>query len=407
MPVMTKKMRHIAFFLHDLEGRGAHTRVVALANEFAAQGHQIDLLVVRPEGPLKDQILPRVRLVPVGGARTYLPWVRKRRKRQTIAATPDIARYLKRERPDIIMSGGNHVNAATALAHRRAGVREIGLVLRASTHLSGAEHRPRLARWLTTAAARRLYPDADAIVAVSNSVAHDLASLVPLPPDRLITIPNPVIGPDFEAKRRQPCDLPWFAPGEPPVILGAGKLVPQKDFATLLRAFALLRARRRARLVILGDGPERSGLEALAAQLGVAADIALPGFVENPFPCMAAASVFVLSSAWEGLPGVLIEAMACGCPVVSTDCPGGSREILLDGALGPLTPVGHAEQLADAIEHVLDAPPARTALQARVAAFAVPRAADQYLAAFQRTIAARHGRIDTTPHPLDRATTPS
>jgi glycosyltransferase involved in cell wall biosynthesis len=153
----------------------------------------------------------------------------------------------------------------------------------------------------------------------------------------------------------------------------------QKDFPTLLKAFARVRAVRPARLLILGEGKERTELEVLARELGVASDVALPGFVPNPFPHMMRASVFVLSSAWEGLPGVLIEAMACGCPVVSTDCPSGPAEILDGGVYGPLVPVGDDAALAKAILSVLETPPDPERLRARAALFSTDHAADQYL----------------------------
>jgi glycosyltransferase involved in cell wall biosynthesis len=163
-------------------------------------------------------------------------------------------------------------------------------------------------------------------------------------------------------------------------VLGAGKLRPQKDFATLIDAFAKLRAKRPARLVILGEGPEESRLRVRARRLDVSPDVGFEGFVANPFAYMSRASVFVLSSAWEGLPSVLIQAMACGCPVVSTDCPSGPSEILERGVFGPLVPVGAPDALAEAILRVLDAPPERERLRRRADDFSVDRVAERYLA---------------------------
>ena len=162
------------------------------------------------------------------------------------------------------------------------------------------------------------------------------------------------------------------------MVLGAGKLKKQKDFATLVKAFAEVRHRRLARLVILGEGPRRGALLALARKLGVAEDIELPGFVANPFAFMARSSVFVLSSAWEGFGNVLVEAMACGCPVVSTDCPSGPSEILEDGRHGPLVPVGDPAGLAKAICEVLDAPRERAALEERASVFTAAASAEHY-----------------------------
>ena len=162
--------------------------------------------------------------------------------------------------------------------------------------------------------------------------------------------------PDSGALAREVPDHPWFAPGQPPVILGVGRLTPQKDFPTLVRAFSQVRRLRAARLVILGEGEGRAELEALADELGVKEDLALPGFQNNALSYMAHSAVFVLSSAWEGLPTVLIEALAAGTRVVSTDCPSGPREILQDGRFGALVPVGDASALARAILETLERP---------------------------------------------------
>src|SRR5690606_4100549 len=184
----------------------------------------------------------------------------------------------------------------------------------------------------------------------------------------------------------EPLEHAWFQPDAPPVVLGVGALTEQKDFPTLIRAFARVRARRPCRLMILGQGktPEdtaarQAELRFLAKGLGCADDLELPGFVQNPFKYMARASLFVLSSRYEGLPGVVIQALACGCPVVSTDCPHGPAEILAGGRYGRLVPVGDDAALADAIAATLAAPPAAAMLRARAGLFSVESAVDRYL----------------------------
>src|SRR4051794_39910981 len=233
---------------------------------------------------------------------------------------------------------------------------------------------------------RRAYGQADAVVAVSDGVADALARVTGLPRGRIRTVHNPVVGPELEALSREPVAHPWLAPGEPPVVLSAARLTEQKDLPTLLRAFARLRAGRTARLLILGDlpTPERTAarigeLRGLAERLGVGADVDLPGYVANPYAYMARARLFVLSSAWEGFGNVLVEAMACGCPVVSTDCPSGPAEILDGGRYGPLVPVGDDAALAAAMGRVLAASPDPATLRARAAEFTVERATDDYL----------------------------
>jgi glycosyltransferase involved in cell wall biosynthesis len=239
----------------------------------------------------------------------------------------------------------------------------------------------------------RTYPFADAVVAVSSELADDLSAVAGLPRGLIRTVYNPVVGPELPALAAEPAGHPWLRPGGPPVVLGAGRLVEQKDFPTLLRAFALVRRERPARLVILGEGPAgaREGLAALAAGLGVAADLDLPGFVANPYAYMARAAAFALSSLHEGLPGVLIQALACGCPVVSTDCPSGPREILDGGRYGRLVPVGDHEALARAILACLDDPSGREERVARAAAFGLERAVDRYLELIGRPAAKAEG----------------
>jgi glycosyltransferase involved in cell wall biosynthesis len=228
--------------------------------------------------------------------------------------------------------------------------------------------------------ARRWYPRADAILAVSHGVAVDLAATLGLARERIAVTGNPVVTPDLQARARERLDHPWLRPGEPPVVLGVGKLKPQKGFDVLVDAFARARAKRPLRLVILGQGPERARLLDRARRLAVAEDVALPGFVANPFAWMARCGVFALSSRFEGLPGVLIQALACGCPVVSTDCPSGPAEILEPGAVAPRVPVGDAVALGDALLRALDAPASdRDARLARAAEYSVEQVAPRYL----------------------------
>jgi len=211
--------------------------------------------------------------------------------------------------------------------------------------------RGRLVPWLI----KRFYPWANGIVVVSHGVRDDMAQLTKIPLERITVIYNPsVVGAEVWEKAQAPLDHPWFKPGQPPVLIAVGRLQMQKDYPTLLHAFAKVRKNRPVRLLILGEGKERPLLEELIKELGLKQDISLPGFVMNPYAYMARASLFVLSSRWEGLPTVLIEALCCGTPVVSTDCPSGPREILRDGQYGQLVPVGDVDGLARAIETALN-----------------------------------------------------
>jgi glycosyltransferase involved in cell wall biosynthesis len=205
---------------------------------------------------------------------------------------------------------------------------------------------------------RRFYPWADYVVGVSEGVVDDLAQFVTLSSDKLRVISNPIVASDIGELAGAAVDNEWFDDGVP-VFVAAGRLQPQKDFPTLLRAFAEVRSGRPARLVILGEGPDRAGLEALVEELELTTDVALPGALTNPYAYMARSVAFVLSSRWEGLPTVLIEAMSCGAPVIATDCPSGPREILAGGRYGTLVPVGDVAALATAMEDALDGKLAR------------------------------------------------
>jgi glycosyltransferase involved in cell wall biosynthesis len=211
-------------------------------------------------------------------------------------------------------------------------------------------------------------------------VRNDIAALTGLSRRRIVVIPNPVVTAELLDQARCPLDHPWFHPSAPPVVMGVGRLTRQKDFPTLLHAFAAVRASRPCRLVILGEGRDRPALAALAAALNINLDVDLPGFIPNPYAYMARAAAFVLSSAWEGSPNVLTEALALGTPVVATDCPSGPREILQHGRLGRLVPIGRPEAMADAIAAILDNPPLRKACREVLVRYAAPASAQRYLA---------------------------
>jgi len=297
---------------------------------------------------------------------------------------PALVRYRRRERPDVFLSAANHVHLASLLTHR-IDRRRVPLVLRVSNHLTRSHVGPGAgARPLRLRFARRAYAWADAVIAVSRGISEDLSSTTAIAADRLFSVPNPTWSPAFETAAATALDHPWLAPGSPPVVLAAGRLAPAKDFETLVRAFAKVRAERPVRLIVLGEGGLRDSIEGLVRELGVEEDVQLPGFVDNPFPWMARAGVFVLSSAWEGSPGVLIEAMGCGCPVVATDCPSGPDEILASGAFGPLVPVGDADAMARAVLARLDAPRGAEELRARAREFGIDAAVDAYLAVLSR-----------------------
>lgn len=360
--------------------RGAIQRLMLnLAAEFAAAGHAIDLLAPRGHAPAEG--LPNgVRLLPLAPRLATLPGVRRHKRWFVPLALPALMRYLKRERPAALLSGGEWPNVSALAARRLAGGTTRVVVsehIHVGASTAGAAERKR--RRLLPHLMARLYPRADGIVAVSEGVREDLLARFPLAPARVHTIYNPVITPALLAAREAPLDDPWFAPGAPPVLLNVAALRVQKDQATLLRAFAALRAKRPARLLILGEGNQRQALEALAGELGISADLRLPGYLPNPLAYMRRAAVFVLSSRYEGFGNVLAEALVCSCPVVSTDCPSGPAEILDHGRHGLLTPVGDVAALTRALTTALDAPVDRAALERRGLAYTADAAAGPYL----------------------------
>jgi len=335
--------RPIAFFLPTLVAGGAERVVVNLVEGMTERGVPVDLVVGRAEGELRDQLSPGVRLVDLAA-----PRVRR--------SVPRLSAYLRRTRPRALISAIGHANMAALLAARLAGR---GTPVMVTVHSTLSQSPPRggpLRVWVWSVLLHAFYRRATWVVAVSRGAADDFARLARLPRDRIQVVYNPVITPGVIALAGRVPSHPWFQAGAPPVILGVGRLTRAKDFPTLLRAFAEVRRRRPARLMIVGEGEERPALEALAEQLGITADLALPGFRADAVSFMGRAAVFVLSSAWEGLPTVLIEALAAGARVVATDCHSGPREILQEGRLGDLVPVGDAPALAQAILRALDAP---------------------------------------------------
>lgn len=339
---MTQPAR-VTVFLPSMAGGGAERSIGLVASGLAARGAEVSLVLASATGPYLADLPASVRIIDL-------------RSGSVPRAIPGLARHLRASRPDALLAAMTQANVAAALAARVARSKA-RLVLSERANLSAVLEEYRGWRMRTTAAlARRLYPQASCIVAVSEGVADDLALQLGLARQHIAVLPNPVVDERLLALAEEPPRHRWLVRCEVPVVVAAGRLIPQKDFGTLLRAFALVRRLRPMRLLIFGDGEQRASLQALVRTLGVEGDVDLPGFDPNPFASMRAADLFVLSSRYEGLPGVLIQAMACGTRVVATDCPSGPREILEGGRWGPLVPVGDAAALAHAIAEALDDP---------------------------------------------------
>jgi glycosyltransferase involved in cell wall biosynthesis len=343
----------IALLVHSLNDGGAQRRLVTLANGFADAGREVDFLFVTKDGPVGALLDPRVR-------QRWLGVIQRRRlplHAGRLRGARALARYLSAEEPDVLLAGSTNVHMLGAVAGRRRAS-ATRLVLRASRHPRKRIPRYRLLkRWwdaMRGIAGRWAYDRADGVIAVSAEVGAALV-LALRHPERCATLANPVVTPAFLAALGSPIAHPWLDQPEP-LLVAAGRLVAQKDFATLLRALAELRAHVPARLLLFGDGPQRAALEAQIRRLELDEAVRLMGRASPLAPWLARADVVVSSSIYEGSPGVLVEAIAAGTPVVATNCPGGSVELLSDRSAGRLVAVRDWRGMARAIRDILHAP---------------------------------------------------
>jgi len=284
---MSKLANKIALFLPSLHGGGAERVMVNLARGFSERGINVDLVLAKAEGPYLSQVPPAVKVVNLRASRVLF-------------SLSGLVRYLRQEQPKAVLSAMDHANIIAIWAQKLSGMPCRVVVSVHSTLSRATAHSPNLRGRLMPNFIRIFYPWADTVIAVSNGVAEDLAKITGLPRKQIKVIYNPIITPDLLEKAKEPVNYPWFLDDKPPVILSVGRLTAAKDYPTLIRAFALVRKERPARLMILGEGEERTKLEALVKELGLQDDVCLPGFVDNPYAYMPRATVFVLSSVWEG-----------------------------------------------------------------------------------------------------------
>lgn len=334
------KSRKVAIFLAYLGGGGAERVMLNLADGFVQEGLQVDLVLSKAWGPHLQKVPSTVRMVDLDASRPLL-------------SIPKLVSYLRQERPHTLFAAMHYANEIAILAKRLAGVSTQIVVTEHNTLSQSVKQIKGIKRYLVPKGVRYLYPFADRVVTVSKGACDDLQQWMGTTNPKVEAIYNPVITSDLYEKAKLTVEHPWFQEGEPPVILGVGKLEPQKDFETLIRAFAKVRSQISCRLAILGWGPNQANLNSLIKDLGLTENAALLGYVDNPYAYMARSSTFVLSSAWEGLPTVLIETMALRIPVVSTNCQSGPEEILNQGKYGHLVPVGDRDAMAQSILAVL------------------------------------------------------
>lgn len=365
---MTEPVKRFAVFAPDMAGGGAERAALQLAGGLAARGHPTDLVLASAVGPRMSEVSDEVDVVDLGA-------------RRVLTSIPALVRYLRRARPDGMVTVLDHANVVALWARRVAGYPKRLVVVEQNNLTSAAGHGKSRRDRIMPRVINRFYPWADAVVGVSAGVLDDLKThATAVQPDRFRVIYNPIVTPDIAEKASEPVDHPWFQDKDQ-VFVAAGRYRPQKDFPTLIEAFSSLRQNRTARLLILGDGPDRGALQRQIDDLGLTEDVELHGYTSNPYAFFSKATAFVLSSRWEGLPTVLIEALSCGAPIVATDCPNGPKEILAGGRYGHLVPVGAVDALAHGLEMALGGE-IPTPSEESWKPYTLDAVVDDYLAAF-------------------------
>ena len=333
--------KRISIFLPSLMGGGAERVMVTLANEFVGRGIGVDFVLAKYEGPYLKDLDPDIRVINLNASRLAFSLI-------------PLVKYFRKEKPEVMLSALCAANCIAIIARFISG-HAFRLVVseRAVTSVATADN-PLLRAKFVQLLMRVSYRKADAIIAVSSGVADDLVQNFKVPRSQINVVYNPVVTDELIELSLMRGTHEWLDCKKIPVVIGIGRLTSQKNFPLLIKAFALLLDRQDARLIILGEGKLKSELENLVRDLGIIEKIYFPGFVSNPFKWLRSASLFVLSSDYEGLPGTLIQAMACGTPVISTDCPSGPKEILENGKWGRLVPLRNTEALSHAMLQTLN-----------------------------------------------------
>lgn len=348
-----------------MHGGGAERAMLMFCRELIQLGFDVDLLTVRLRGPLLHLVPPEVSVIDLDSRRTSF-------------ALPKLVAYLRRTKPAALYATIMHANVIAALAGVLAGSTTPTIVRESNAPLSSPKNT--LARWLTHKVAPYLYQCATGVIAVSDGVAKELVTMAPKIASKIRVAPTPVISDHVVAQGNAPVDHPWFIEHDKPIVLSAARLEQHKGWITLVNAFSLVRKKRDARLVILGEGTHEARIRQEIAALGLEDDVKLLGFNANPFAFMSKADAFVLASEFEGLPNVLIQAMAFGTPIVATDCRTGPAEILCGGRFGTLVPVGDTHAIADGIDQALTLPRQHEAMAYARRTYGARNAAEEYLA---------------------------
>lgn len=336
-----------------------------LANGFYRQGYPVDVVLLKRTGPYLDELDSGINVIDLGSRRAFLSLF-------------PLVRYFLRVRPAAVLATQMHINILSIVARTVARV-PIRLVVReACTPSVITRNQGSVKAWLVLKLLAAFYPLADRIISPSKGVMVDLIKELGLSENHVMVIPNPLPLATIQRFAQQPPDHRWFR-DRIPVVLGIGRLSNQKDFRTLIRAFAKVSAHRETRLIILGEGEDRAELQRMVGCYGLDDRVELIGFVANPFAYLRRSAVYVLSSPSEGLPNTLLEAMALEVPVVATDCLSGPREILEDGRWGRLIGVGDVDAMAVAIVSALDGQLVTAPLSTMKVKYGVNHIVQQYL----------------------------
>lgn len=338
---MAVNQKRLTIFIPSMRDGGAEHSMLKLAQGFIKNDCKVDLVLAMAEGPYLKEIPESIHVVDL-------------KAKRVLSSLPALIRYLRHEKPDVLLSVMDYANIVALWARKITGIPKRLIVNDQNTISVTAKNSRQIRQKIIPGFVKFFYPWADEIIGNSAGVADDLSVVTGIPREKIKVLYNPVITTEMQQKIEADPDHIWFKNDENPVLVTVGRLTQQKDFPTLIRAFAQVRDSRKAKLLILGEGPDRAKLEGLIQQLGLEKDINLPGFITNPYAYMSHASMYILSSRWEGLPTVLIEALYCGRPIIATDCPSGPGEILQNGRYGQLVPVGDVSALVSAINKVLD-----------------------------------------------------
>lgn len=361
---MSPNMR-IAFFLPSLAGGGGQKVTLDIIRGLLDEGFHVELVLSRAEGPLLNRVPERCSIIDLDSSRTATSFYK-------------LIRYLREESPDFIISGLNHANILAIISASLARVPTKVIITIHGVITRKNEKKSLFKSRLLLSLMKLTFFKASAIIAVSKGVAKDLCRNLNLDKDKVFVIYNPVVDDKLIIKAQEGVEMLWFKEKESPVILSAGRLTDVKDYSTLIRAFAKVRESVNCRLVILGEGEEREQLQNLASGLGVQKHLWMPGFVDNPYKYMRKSDLFVLSSKREGLPTVLIEAMACGTPIIASKSPGGTTEVLENGKYGHLFEVGDVDGLAKLICIMLDGSASMKNMQEWSQKFSIENAIVEY-----------------------------